>query len=46
VDLYDVIVDTFRSDDKTKNVLIEVLNNIDNIFIEYDKWREVDLKVF
>jgi len=46
VDLYDVIVDTFRSDNKTKNVLIEVLNNIDNIFIEYDKWREVDLKVF
>ncbi|MCK4687459.1 MAG: hypothetical protein KAT66_04970, partial [Candidatus Lokiarchaeota archaeon] len=46
VDLYDVIVDTFRSDIKTKNVLIEVLNNIDNIFIEYDKWREVDLKVF
>ena len=46
VDLYDVIVDTFRSDNKTRNVLIEVLNNIDNIFIEYDKWREVDLKVF
>ncbi|MFX0042432.1 MAG: MFS transporter [Candidatus Hodarchaeota archaeon] len=46
VDLYEVIVDTFRNDNKTKNALIEALNNIDNIFIEYDKWREVDLKVF
>ncbi|MFW9938854.1 MAG: MFS transporter [Candidatus Thorarchaeota archaeon] len=46
VDLYNVILDTFRSDNKTKNALIEVLNNIDDIFIEYDKWREIDLKVF
>ncbi|MFX1322629.1 MAG: MFS transporter [Promethearchaeota archaeon] len=46
VDLYDVIVDTFRNDNKTRNALIEALNNIDKIFIDYDKWREVDLKVF
>lgn len=46
LDLYDVIVDTFRSDNKTKNALIEALNNIDDLFTEYDKWREIDLKVF
>ncbi|MFX1410234.1 MAG: MFS transporter [Promethearchaeota archaeon] len=46
LDLYDVIVDTFRNDNETKNALIEALNNIDTVFIEYDKWREVDLKVF
>ncbi len=46
VDLYAVIVDTFKQDDKTKNALIETLEKIDNIFNQYDEWKEVDLKVF
>jgi MFS family permease len=46
VDLYDVIVDTFRLDDQTKNALIEILEEIDDLFRQYDNWKEVDLKVF
>ena len=46
VDLYDVIVDTFRSDDETKTALIETLETIDNIFTQYDNWKDVDLKIF
>ena len=46
VDLYDVIVDTFRQDNKTKNALIETLEKIDDIFNQYDEWKEIELKVF
>ena len=46
VDLYDVIIDTFGNEKKTKKALIDVLNKIDKIFNEYDKWMELDLKVF
>ncbi|MBY8987315.1 MAG: MFS transporter, partial [Candidatus Lokiarchaeota archaeon] len=46
VDLYSVIVDTFGGDNKTKNALIETLEKIDETFDEYEKWKEVDFKVF
>jgi len=46
VDLSDVIVDTFKQEDETKNALIETLETIDHIFHQYEEWKEVDLKVF
>jgi len=46
VDLYDVIVDTFKQDDQTKKALIDTLEKIDDIFNQYDNWKEVDLTVF
>ncbi len=46
VDLGDVIVDTFKQEDETKNALIETLETIDHIFHQYEEWKEVDLKVF
>jgi len=46
VDLYDVIVDTFKQDDQTKNALIDTLEKIDDIFNQYDNWKDVDLTVF
>ncbi len=46
VDLSDVIVDTFKQVDETKNALIETLEKIDGIFHQYEEWKEVDLKVF
>ena len=46
VDLGDVIVDTFKQDDETKDALIETLEKIDESFHQYQKWKEVDFKVF
>ncbi|MFW9882639.1 MAG: hypothetical protein ACFFG0_56980, partial [Candidatus Thorarchaeota archaeon] len=46
VNLYDIIVDTFRNDEVTKGAIIETLKTIDGIFDEYDKWKDIDLKVF
>jgi len=46
VDLYAIIIDTFREDNKTKKALIETLEKIDDIFNQYDEWKEIDLKVF
>ncbi|MFX0080913.1 MAG: MFS transporter [Candidatus Hodarchaeota archaeon] len=46
VDLYNVIVDTFKQDEQTKNALIDTLEKIDDLFNQYDNWREVDLTVF
>ena len=46
VDLYSVIVDTFGGDIKTKNALIETYEKIEGTFNEYEKWKEVDFKVF
>ena len=46
VNLYDIILDTFKHDPLTKYALIDTLDKIDNIFKQYDNWRETDLKVF
>ncbi|MFW9878893.1 MAG: hypothetical protein ACFFG0_37915 [Candidatus Thorarchaeota archaeon] len=46
IDLYDVIVDTFYRDNKTKKALIEALDKIDDIYSQYDEWKEIELKVF
>jgi MFS family permease len=46
VNLYDVIVDTFKQDIETKNALIDTLEKIDDIFNQYDNWKEMDLTVF
>jgi MFS family permease len=39
VDIYQVIIDTFGQDAETKQAILEVLQNIDIIFNEYDKNR-------
>jgi hypothetical protein len=46
VNLYVVISDTFGNDQKTKDAINNILKKIDQIFNEYDKWKEVELKVF
>ncbi|NHJ21068.1 MAG: MFS transporter [Candidatus Lokiarchaeota archaeon] len=46
IDLYTVIMDTFGQDRRTKETILEVLNEIDAIFNEYDKLKESELKVF
>jgi hypothetical protein len=46
INLYKVIVDTFGQDKKTKDTFLEVLNEIDAIFNDYDKLKELELKVF
>ena len=46
VNLYDVIVDTFGQDRRTKDIIMEILEEIDAIFNEYDKLKELELKVF
>ncbi|MFX1502049.1 MAG: MFS transporter [Promethearchaeota archaeon] len=46
VKIYDVILDTFQNDKKTKKVLIDTLGKIENIFNLYEKWKETDFAVF
>ena len=46
VDLYDIIVDTFKQDIETKDALINTLETIDDLFKQYDNWKELELKVF
>jgi hypothetical protein len=46
VNLYDIIVDTFKQDTQTKNALITTLETIDDLFKQYDNWKEMELKVF
>jgi len=46
VNLYDIILDTFKQDPLTKYALIDTLETIDDIFKQYDNWKEVDQKVF
>ena len=46
VNLYDVIVDTFGQDRRTKDTIMEILEEIDAVFNEYDKLIELELKVF
>ncbi|MFW9987346.1 MAG: MFS transporter [Candidatus Odinarchaeota archaeon] len=46
VEIYDVIMETFRDDKKIKKVLIETLGKIEDIFNQYEKWKETDFAVF
>ena len=46
VNLYEVIVDTFGQDRRTKDIIMEILEEIDAVFNEYDKLKELELKVF
>jgi MFS family permease len=46
INLYDIILDTFKQDPLTKYALIETLETIDDLFNQYDNWKETDQKVF
>jgi len=46
VNLYRIMEDTFGKDNKTKTAIIEILKKIDEIFDNYDQWKEVDFTVF
>ena len=46
INLYKVIVETFGQDKKTKDTILEVLDEIDAIFNDYDNLKELELKVF
>jgi len=46
VNLYNIINDTFGKNKETKKILNKIFDKIDNIFNEYDKWKEAELKVF
>jgi transcriptional regulator NrdR family protein len=46
INLYKVIVETLGQDKKTKDTILEVLNEIDAIFNDYDRLKELELKVF
>jgi len=46
VSLYDIIIDTFGQDKATKYKLNNILVKIDEIFNQYDEWKETELKVF
>jgi hypothetical protein len=46
INLYKVIVETFGQERKTKDTILEVLNEIDAIFNDYDKLKELEMKVF
>ncbi|MHA1273226.1 MAG: MFS transporter [Promethearchaeota archaeon] len=46
IDPSKIIKETFGHDDKTKNIIVNILKNIDKIFSEYDKWKETEFKVF
>ncbi|MFX1306710.1 MAG: MFS transporter [Promethearchaeota archaeon] len=46
VQIYDVIVDTFQHDKKTKKILLETSKKIVDLFNQYEMWKETDFKVF
>lgn len=46
VDLYKVITDTFGDNEQLKTTLKEILQKIEKIFGNYDKWKETEFKVF
>jgi len=46
INLYQVITDTIGNEHKTKVAINNILKKIDQIFNDYDKWKEVELKVF
>jgi hypothetical protein len=46
IDLYNIIVDTFGQDEETNEAIMGILNKIDQIFEEYEKWKEIKFMVF
>jgi hypothetical protein len=46
VDLYKVITETFGDNEQIKTTLKEILQKIEKIFGNYDKWKETEFKVF
>ena len=46
VNLYNVISETLGKDLNAQKKINTILKSIDDIFNEYDKWKEVELKVF
>ena len=46
VNLNTVIADTFSQDSKTRKAIEEILKKIDQIFDNYDQWKEEDFKIF
>ena len=46
VNLSNIILETFGQDKETKNAILKIIKEIDIIFNKYDKWKEVELKVF
>ena len=46
VNLYNVIFETLGKDQSTQKKINIILKSIEDIFNEYDKWKEVELKVF
>ena len=46
VNLYKIMEDTFGKDNKTKKLILDILKKIDDIFENYDQWKEVDFTVF
>lgn len=46
LDLNKIIMETFGQDNKIKIAFFDILNKIDDIFDEYDAWKEVQQSVF
>ena len=46
LDLEKILMETFGEEVKVKKDFIKIMDKIDKIFDEYDKWQETDLKVF
>ncbi|TXT53773.1 MAG: Inner membrane transport protein YdhP [Promethearchaeota archaeon] len=46
LDINEILIETFGQDKKTKKALIKLLEMIDEIFNEYDKWKEAEFKVY
>ena len=46
LDINEIIIETFGQDKKTKKELNELLGRIDDIFNEYDKWKESEFRVY
>jgi DNA-binding ferritin-like protein len=46
VNLYKIMEDTFGTDNKTKKAIQDILKKIDEIFENYDQWKEDDFTVF
>jgi len=46
IDLVDILLETFGQDTAMKKGIISILNHIDKIFDDYDKFKEIEKKVF
>jgi hypothetical protein len=46
LDINEIIIETFGKDKKTKKELNKLLDQIDEIFNEYDKWKESEFRVY